>query len=126
MPEEGEQIPVEHQSNAGKWMLVLAAIVAVAVFGYAHYITHTRVEKLTKDLSASQAQLAELQNRMQTAEASEETIARQVGITKKELAERTSQLKAQQQAAESRLAKAQKDQITTATLDVSAATNDLP
>src|SRR5260370_36940637 len=102
MPEEGEQIPVEHQSNAGKWMLVLAAIVAVAVFGYAHYITHTRVEKLTKDLSASQAHLAERQNRMQTAEACEETIERHVGMTKKELAERTSQFDAQQQAAQSR------------------------
>ncbi len=30
MPEEGDQIAVEHQSNAGKWILVLAAIVVVA------------------------------------------------------------------------------------------------
>ncbi len=125
MPEEGDQIAVEHQSNAGKWILVLAAIVVVAAFGYAHYITHARVEKLTKDLSVSQTQLAELQNRMQTAEASEETIARQVGMTKRELAERTSQLKAQQQAAESRLAKAQKEQISEVTGEVAGVKSDV-
>jgi hypothetical protein len=125
MPEEGEQISVEHQSNAGKWILVLAAIVAVAVFGYAHYITHARIEKLTNDLNASRVQVAELQNRMQTAEASEETIARQVGMTKKELAERTSQLKAQQQAAESRLEKAQKEQISEVTGEVAGVKSDV-
>src|SRR5712671_3986648 len=83
------------------------------------------VEQLTKDLSASQAQLGELQNRMQTAEASEETIARQVGMTKKELSERTSQLKAQQQAAETRLAKAQKEQISEVSGEVAGVKTDV-
>ena len=125
MPEEGEQIPLEHPSNAGKWILVLAAVVLVVVFGYAHYTTHARIEKLTNDLSASRTQLAELQNRMQTAEASEETIARQVGMTKKELAERTAQLRAQQQAAESRLEKAQKEQISEVSGEVAGVKSDV-
>jgi DNA repair exonuclease SbcCD ATPase subunit len=125
MPEEGEQIAIEHQSNAGKWILVLAAVVLVAVFGYAHYVTHARMEKLTEELNASRTQLAELQNRMQTAEASEETIAHQVGMTKKELAQRTSQLKAQQQEAESRLEKAQKEQISEVTGEVAGVKSDV-
>jgi len=125
MPEEGDQIAVERQSNTGKWILVLAAVVLVAVFGYAHYITHARIEKLTSDLDVSRTQVAELRNRMQTAEASEETIARQVGMTKKELAERTSQLKAQQQAAESRLEKAQKEQISEVTGEVAGVKSDV-
>ena len=125
MPEEGDQIAVEHESNAGKWILVLAAVVLVTVFGYAHYTTHARIEKLTSDLDASRIQVAELRNRMQTAEASEETIARQVGMTKKELADRTSQLKAQQQAAESRLEKAQKEQISEVTGEVAGVKSDV-
>jgi hypothetical protein len=126
MSEEGEQIhEVEQQSNAGKWMLVLAAVVVVALFGYGHYITHARVEKLTKDLDASRAQVAELQNRMQTAEASEETIAHQVGITKKELAQRAAQLQAQQKAAESRLEEAQKAQINQVTGEVEGVKTDV-
>src|SRR4030081_1157748 len=125
MPEEGDQIAVEHQSNAGKWVLVLAAGVLVAVFGYAHYITHARIEKLTSALDVSRTQIADLRNRMQTAEASEETIARQVGMTKKELAERPSQLKAQQQAAETRLAKAQKETISEVTGEVAGVKSDV-
>src|SRR3982074_2375987 len=125
MSDEGEQLVGEHQSNAGKWVLVLAAVVLVAVFGYAHYITHARIEKLTSDLDVSRTQVAELRNRMQTAEASEETIARQVGMTKKELAERTSQLKAQRQAAESRLEKAQKEQISEVTGEVAGVKSDV-
>ena len=40
---------------------------------------YSRQEKLTKDLGESQAQLTELKNRMQTAEASEDALAHQVG-----------------------------------------------
>jgi multidrug efflux pump subunit AcrA (membrane-fusion protein) len=126
MSEDGEQIQVvEHQSNAGKWILVLAAVVLFAALGYAHYVTHARIEKLTRDLDSSRAQVAELQNRMQTAEASEETIARQVGMTKKELATRTAQLQAQQKAAESRLEQAQKEQISQVSGEVAGVKTDV-
>lgn len=110
MPEEGEQVMVEQQSTAGKWILILLAVVAVAASAYALYAEHAQIAKLNGDLSANKAQIAELQNRMQTAEASEETIAHQVGITKKELAQRAAELQAQQRAAESRLESEQKQE----------------
>src|ERR1017187_4893905 len=111
MPEEGEQIHVEHQSNAGKWILVFVAIIFVAASVYGYVITQQRVEKLTSDLSASQAQVGELQKRMQSAEAQEETLGQRLGMTKKELAQRAAELQAQQKAAESRLEKEEKEQI---------------
>src|SRR5271170_5731892 len=107
MPEEGEQIPVEQHSNAGKWMLVIVVIVFVAASVYGYVTTQQHVDKLTKDLSDSQAQVAELKSRMQTAEASEDALAHQVGLTKKELAQRAAQLQEEQKSAESRLEKEQ-------------------
>jgi hypothetical protein len=105
MPDEGEHIPVESESSAGKWILVVLAVLFVAASVYGYVTTQQRVEKLTKDLSDSQAQVGELKSRMQTAESSEDALAHQVGLTKKELADRASQLQAQQRAAESRLEK---------------------
>jgi multidrug efflux pump subunit AcrA (membrane-fusion protein) len=107
MPDEGEEIPVqvEPQSNTGKWILLFVAIVFVAVSVYGYVTTQQHVDKLTKDLTDSQNQVAELKNRMQTAEASEETLAHQVGLTKKELSQRAAELQAQQKSAESRLEK---------------------
>lgn len=112
MPEEGEQIPIEHtehQSNTGKWILLFLAIVFVAGAVYGYVTTQQHVEKLTKDLSDSQAQVAELKSRMQTAEASEDALAHQVGLTKKELAQRAAELQAEQRTAESRLQKEQNE-----------------
>jgi len=106
MADEGDQIPVEaveQQSTAGKWILVALAVVVVAVAVYGYVTTLQRVDKLTKDLSDSQAQVGELKSRMQTAEASEDALAHQVGLTKKELAQRAAELQAQQKTAESRL-----------------------
>jgi hypothetical protein len=111
MADEGAEIPVEHQSTAGKWILIILAIAFVAASVYGYVTTQQHIDKLTKDLSDSQAQVAELKNRMQTAEASEETLAHQVGLTKKELAQRAAQLQQEQKAAESRLEKEQKEQI---------------
>lgn len=125
MADEGEQIPMEHQSNAGKWLLILLAVIVVAASGYAHYITHAKVDKLADQLSASQAQVKELQNRMQTAEEQEETLARQSGMTKKELAQRTAELQAQQRAAETRLEAEQKQQINAVTGEISGVKSDV-
>ena len=110
---EGEETfeHVEHQSSAGKWILLVLAIIFVAAAVYGYVSTQQRVAKLTKDLSDSQAQVAELQKRMQSSEAQEETLGEKVGMTKKELAQRAAQLQAQQKAAESRLEKEQKEQI---------------
>jgi multidrug efflux pump subunit AcrA (membrane-fusion protein) len=124
MADEGD-LQMEHQSNAGKWILTVLAVLVVAAFGYAHYVTHTTVEKLTNDLSASQAQVKELQNQMQTAEAQEETLARQAGMTKKELAQRAATLQAEQKAAESRLENEQKAQINAVTGEISGVKTDV-
>jgi len=128
MPDEGEQIPVEHaepQSNAGKWILLAVAIIFVAASVYGYVTTQQRVEKLTKELSDSQAQVTELKNRMQTAEASEETLAHQVGLTKKELSQRAAQLQQQQKEAETRLEKEQKEQIGQVSGEVAGVKSDV-
>ena len=125
MPEEGEQIHVEHQSNAGKWILVFVAIIFVAASVYGYVITQQRVEKLTKDLSDSQAQVGELQKRMQSAEAQEETLGQRLGMTKKELAQRAAELQAQQKAAESRLEKEEKEQIGQVSGEVAGVKSDV-
>jgi len=109
MPDEGEQIQIEQQSSAGKWILVILAILFVAGSVYGYVTTQQRVQKLTTDLSASQAQVAELQKRVQSSEAQEETIAQKLGMTKKELMERASALQAQQKVDESRLAQQEKE-----------------
>ena len=105
---------MEHQSTAGKWILVILAILFVAAAVYGYVTTHQRVEKLTRDLNDSKAQVSELQKRMASAEAEEETLGQRLGMTKKELAERAAELQAQQKAAETRLEseeQAQKEQI---------------
>jgi DNA repair exonuclease SbcCD ATPase subunit len=125
MSDEGEQIQIDHQSNAGKWILTVVAILVVAAFGYAHYVTHDQLGKLSDQMAASQAQVKELQARLQNAEAQEETLAQQAGMTKKELAQRTSQLMAQQKAAESRLEQEQKQQISQVSGDIAGVKTDV-
>jgi hypothetical protein len=109
MPEEGEQIQVEQQSTAGKWILVVVAIAFVAASVYGYVTTQQHVDKLTKDLSDSQGQVGELQKRMQSSEAQQETLAQKLGMTKKELVDRAAALQAQQRADESRLAQQEKE-----------------
>jgi len=126
MADDGEPIQLEQQpSNAGKWLLVVLAILIVAAAGYAQYTNHENVRKLSDQLAVSQAQVKELQNRMQTAEAEEETLARQAGMTKKELAQRSAEILAQQKAAESRLEQEQKAEINAVTGDIAGVKNDV-
>lgn len=125
MADDGEHIQMETQSNAGKWILVLVVVIALAGLGYAFYVNHTAVAKLNNDLANSQSQIRELQNRMQTAEAQEETLARQAGMTKKELVQRTVQLQAEQRAAAARLEQEQKAQISQVTGDIAGVKTDV-
>jgi DNA repair exonuclease SbcCD ATPase subunit len=125
MADEGEQIPVESHSNAGKWILILLALLVVALGAYGFYNNHVAIQKLNSDLAASQAQVKELQNRMQTSEAEEETLAHQAGMTKKELAQRAAQLQAAQKAAEARLEQEQKAQITAVSGDIAGVKTDV-
>jgi multidrug efflux pump subunit AcrA (membrane-fusion protein) len=125
MADEGEHIHIENQSNAGKWILLLLGILVVAAFGYATYLTHSSIRQLNQDLAASQAQVKELQNRMQTAEAQEETLARQAGMTKKELSQRAAQLQAEQKAAAARLEKQQQESIQAVSGDIAGVKTDV-
>ena len=104
---EGEQPNVYHpepQSNAGKWILIALAVAYVGASAFFIYDQRSKLGKVTQDQTASQKQIADLTKRMQSAEADSETLAQQVGITKKELASRASELQRQQQAASARLA----------------------
>jgi len=125
MADEGEHIHADAQSNAGKWILVVVAVLVVAAAGYAHYSTHLAMEKMANDLAASQAQVKELQNRMQTAEATEETLGQQSGLTKKELAQRTAQLQAEQRAAAAKIEQEQKAQISAVNSDIAGVKGDV-
>jgi hypothetical protein len=125
MGDEGEQIHVESGSNAGKWVLMIVALLVVAAAGYGYYSNRMAIEKLNADLTGSQAQVKELQNRMQTAEAEGEALAQQAGMTKKELAQRTAQLQAEQRAAAARLEQEQKAQITAVSGDIAGVKTDV-
>jgi chromosome segregation ATPase len=74
-------------------------------------MSYQSVQKLTKDLGASQAQVKELQNRMQDAEETEQALARQSGMTKQDLSQKTAELRAEQKATATRLEKEQKEQL---------------
>jgi chromosome segregation ATPase len=104
---EGEQTTVYHsepQSNIGKWILIVLAVAYVAASAFFIYDQRTKLDKLTGDQSASQKQIGDLTKRMQTAEADSETLARQLGMTKKELVARATELQREQQAASARIA----------------------
>jgi chromosome segregation ATPase len=103
---EGDQ-PVYHaepHSNVGKWILIALAVAYVGASSFFLYDQHSKLDKVTQDETASQKQIGDLTKRMQTAEADSETLAQQVGMTKKELAAKTEQLQHQQQAASARSA----------------------
>jgi multidrug efflux pump subunit AcrA (membrane-fusion protein) len=127
MAEQGEQVTVVQESsgNAGKWILLLLALIYVAGSLYFLFDLRGRLDKLGKDQTASQAQIADLSQKQQSTEAATETLGQQLGITKKELAERSAQLQASQRAAEARLAKEQKEAISQVTGEVAGVKTDV-
>ncbi|HET7206950.1 MAG TPA: hypothetical protein VFI95_10270 [Terriglobales bacterium] len=128
MPEEGAAVaPVqeEHQSNAGKWIVLLLALLYIAGSLYAIFDYRGRLEKLEKSQTANAAQMADLSKRLADAEANAETIAGQLGMTKKELTRRAAELQSQQRAAESRLAKQQQEQLSKVSGEVGAVATEV-
>jgi chromosome segregation ATPase len=104
---EGETPTVYHpepQSNVGKWILIALAVAYVGASAFFIYAQRGKLEKVTQDQAASQKQIGDLTKRMQSAEADSETLAQQLGMTKKELATRADALTRQQQAASARIA----------------------
>ncbi len=110
MPDESSPAP-ESEGSAGKWILLAVALIYVAGSLYFLFDLRGRLEQLGKDQAASNTQIADLGKRMQSAEDSDETLAHQLGMTKKELAQRATELQRQQKASESRLEEEQKQQI---------------
>jgi hypothetical protein len=112
-------------SNKGKWILLALALLYVAGSLYAIFDYRGRLEKLEKSQTAGNAQMAALQKRVANAETSAEAIASEVGVTKRQLAERTSELRSQQRAAESRLAQEQEEELSKVTGQVSAVSTEV-
>ena len=110
MPDETAEVH-SAESNSGKWIVLVLAIVYVAGSLYFLFDLRGRAEQMAKEQQASQTQIADLTKRMQAAEAEAEALGQQVGITKKDLAQRAADLQRQQRAAEARLAEQQKEQI---------------
>ncbi|MDP9158881.1 MAG: hypothetical protein M3O09_01445 [Acidobacteriota bacterium] len=101
----------QSESNAGKWTLLVLAILYVAGSLYLILGLRTHLESLNREQNATKAQIAQLTKQIETSEANDEALARQLGITKKELSARSRELQRGQRAAEERILAQQKQQI---------------
>jgi len=125
MPEPGEVAEVHSESSTGRWILLILAVLYVAGSLYFLFDLRGRFDQMSKNQAASAAQIEELNKRMQSAEAEAETLGQQVGMTKKDLAQRAAQLQAQAKAAEARLAQQQKEQISQVSGDIAGVKSDV-
>jgi hypothetical protein len=123
MSDESIQTPSE--GSAGKWILLVAAIIYVAVSVYFLVDMHGTINRLAKDQDTSKAQIAQLNKDLESAQAGTEAVAKQVGITKRDLGERAAQLQRDQRAAEARLAEEQKQQISVVNGDIAGVKTDV-
>jgi len=112
VPAEVHPAEVHHVSgsSAGRWILFLLAVIYVAGSLYFLFNLSGRLDQMAKDQTASSAQIAQLAQRIQATEADSETLAKQLGMTKKELSDRSEELQRQQRAAVQKLSEAQKQQ----------------
>lgn len=128
MSDEGAE-PVEvhtqAESSVGKWILLLLAVAYVAGSLYFLFNLKSRLDQADKDQAASNTQISDLAKRMQAAEADDEALAQQIGLTKKELVAKSSELQRQQKASEERLAEQQKQQITAVNGEVAGVKTDV-
>jgi hypothetical protein len=120
-----ESIHTSTESSAGKWVLLAVGAVYVAVSLYFLFDLRGTVSKLTKDQDSSKAAIAQLTKRQDSAEADTEAVAKQIGLTKKELADRSATLQREQRAAEARLAEEQKEQISAVSGEVAGVKTDV-
>ncbi len=126
MADEGEvHVASESGGSAGKWILLALGVLYVAGSLYFIFDLRGRLDKMSKDQTASSTQIADLGKRMQSNEADDETLATQLGMTKKELASRSAELLRQQRASEARLAEQQKQQISAVSGEVAGVKTDV-
>lgn len=114
---EEDTTPVEempaHTHPSSPLKPVFAVIVIIYILGSGYFLLQmqTQLKKLSAGQDKANAELIEHNKRLNAADASMETLADQLGMTKKELAERASELQRQQRAAEARLKKEQEKGI---------------
>jgi multidrug efflux pump subunit AcrA (membrane-fusion protein) len=126
MPDESApEVHSGSESTAGKWILLILAAIYVAGSLYFIYDLRTRLTQSEKNEAASTTQISDLAKRMQASEASDETLAHQLGMTKRELAQRAADLQRQQKAAEQRLSEEQKQQISQVNGEVAGVKTDV-
>ena len=109
MADEGDYLAEVHPGSGGsaaKWVLLLLAVIYVAGSLYFLFNLRERIDQLGKTQTTSNAQIAELSKRMQSAEADSETLAKQLGMTKKELASRSAALQREQERALAQISEA--------------------
>lgn len=126
--EQVTEVQTVQEGNAAKWVVLILAVLYVAGSLFFLFNLKGRADELTKQQSASDAQIAELSKRMQASEADSEALATQLGMTKKELAAKSEELQRQQRAADQRLSAQQKlqaNQISQVSGDVAGVKNDL-
>lgn len=122
------EVQTVQESTAGKWILIIIGVLYIAGSLFFLFNLKGRADAAAKAQSATDGQVEELTKRMQAAEADSEALATQLGMTKKELAEKSDELQRQQRAAEQRLAQEQKLQsskISQVSGDVAGVKNDL-
>src|SRR5579863_1940136 len=118
MADEGAQLHSESEGTGGKWLLMVLGILFVAGSSYGFYDLHTKLAKMAQDQTASSSQIADLTKRMESAEADDEALAKQLGLTKKELAARSAELQRAQKEAVAQLAEEQKKGISQVNGDI--------
>src|SRR5579863_7617550 len=107
---EYEHVPETHASP-WTWVAIVLAILYAAGSLYFIFALRTRVDRLANLQDSTNMQVAQLGQRLQAADAATETLAQQLGMTKKELARRSEDLQRQQKAAVEQLSQEQKRQI---------------
>ncbi|HEX8817651.1 MAG TPA: hypothetical protein VF753_19325 [Terriglobales bacterium] len=114
--------------TAAKWILLIAGVGFAAGSSYFLYNQNGRLEQMAKDQSASSAQIGQLTQRIQASEADSEALAKQLGMTKKELSDKSEELQRAQRAAVAKLSQeqqAQSGQISQVSNDVAGVKTDV-
>jgi len=121
---EEDTTPVEempaHTHSSSPLKPIFAVVVIIYILGSAYFLLQmqTQLKKLQAGQEKAAAELLEHNKHLNATDASMETLADQLGMTKKELAERASELQRQQRASEARLKKEQEKGIDAVTGEV--------
>ena len=104
-----------------KIAILATAVVCLALSSYAIYNASSR----TGSIERMNQEISELQKRVNTLEASNQAFASRVGMTQKELEQKSAQLQKAQRAAESRMAAQQKEQLNAVSGEVAGVKSEM-